>query len=93
MRDPDKVRQLFDYCQILLATVSREGWKFLINTYGLSRVVTINRESGWFDEEDDQEAIKEIKAYCLIAGYDPVGDHFGDYDSETESFIPWAEGQ
>ncbi|MCY9662256.1 hypothetical protein P5G65_12430 [Paenibacillus chondroitinus] len=28
------VEKLFDYCQILEAMISREGWNFLINYHG-----------------------------------------------------------
>lgn len=76
LSDPGKVKELFDYCQILLASISKEGWRFLIKTYGLSGLLAINIESGWFDETDDREAIMEIREHCLNAGYDPDTDCF-----------------
>ena len=86
--DAERVKELFDYCQILLANITKEGWRFLIKTYGFSRLLAINVESGWFDEKDDQDAIAEIREYCLISGYDPEGDCFGQYDPTTGVFSP-----
>lgn len=34
LKDPDKVGELFDYCQILEAYITKSGWDFLINHYG-----------------------------------------------------------
>ena len=39
LADPQKVEGLFDYCQILLANITREGWRFLLKTHGLSGYV------------------------------------------------------
>ena len=92
LQDPDKVKELFDYCQILLANIAKEGWRFLIKTYGFSGLLAINSKSGWFDETDDQEAIGEIREFCLISGYEPDKDNFGEYDPETGVFSPLMDG-
>jgi len=86
--DAKKVKELFDYCQILLATITKEGWRYLIKTYGFSGLLAINTESGWFNETDDQEAIAEIREHCLISGYDPDGDCFGEFDPGTGVLSP-----
>ncbi len=88
LRDPAKVVELFDYCQILLAIITRERWRFLIKTYGYSELLAINQRSGWFDETHAQEAIREIRELCLISGYDPDRDCFGEYDPATGVFSP-----
>ena len=86
------MKELFDYCQILLANIAKEGWRFLIKTYGFSGLLAINSKSGWFDETDDQEAIGEIREFCLISGYEPDKDNFGEYDPETGVFSPLMDG-
>jgi hypothetical protein len=60
-----KVIELFDYCQILEAIVTKEGWEFLLDKYGLKKVFELNNLSGWIDceslkefEEDINEKIK-----------------------------------
>ena len=82
LQDPDKVKEIFDYYQILL-----------IKTYGFSGLLAINSKSGWFDETDDREAMEEIREYSLISGHEPDRDNFGEYDPETGMFFPVMEGQ
>lgn len=91
LTDPKIVEEVFDYCQIWLASVTKEGWRFLIKTHALSGLIAINKRSGWFDEEDDAEAMAGIREECLIAGYDPDTDQFGTYDEETGVFNPARE--
>ena len=52
LRDPERVEELFDYCQIWYAVISREGWDFLLKTYGLEGLYPIDRRSGWHDSPD-----------------------------------------
>lgn len=54
----DNVEKLFDYMQILLAVVSKEGWDFLIRKYGYERLFEINNRSGWIDSETLDEFIE-----------------------------------
>ncbi|MDA0735165.1 MAG: hypothetical protein O2909_08235 [Chloroflexi bacterium] len=93
LQDPDKVKELFDYCQILLANITKEGWRFLIKNYGFPGLLAINNKSGWFDETDDREAMGEIREHCLISGYESDRDKFGEYDPETGVFSPLMEGR
>lgn len=52
------MEKLFDYMQILLAVVSKEGWDFLIRKYGYERLFEINNRSGWIDSETLDEFIE-----------------------------------
>lgn len=80
------MKELLDYCQILLAVINKEGWRFLIKTRGFSGLLAANAESGWIGDIDEEEAISEIREHFLNSGYDPHGDWFGEYDQGTEVF-------
>ncbi|MCL1792276.1 MAG: hypothetical protein FWG34_00245 [Oscillospiraceae bacterium] len=49
LKHPDKVTEIFDYCQILLAHISKAGWDFLTDYYGYEKLFLLNKKSGWFD--------------------------------------------
>ena len=57
----DNVEKLFDYIQILLAVISKEGWNFLIQHYGYEQLFKINNRSGWIDCETLDEFIETLK--------------------------------
>ena len=59
----DQLQTLFDYCQILEAVIYKEGWNFLIDTFGYEQLYTINTQSGWFDSADLTEFKADIAAY------------------------------
>ena len=59
LMNPDKVGELFDYCQILEAYITKSGWDFLINHYGYDGLYDIDKKSGWFDAEN----LEEFKLY------------------------------
>lgn len=40
------MKELFDYCQLLLANITKEEWRFPIKTYGFSGLLAINCKSG-----------------------------------------------
>lgn len=66
--DPQKVEELFDYCQILEADITKSGWRFLIDHYGYEALYEIDRKSGW-SPEDTIEGFIEWVAYKMeIAG-------------------------
>ncbi len=90
LSDVSIVEQVFDYCQILLAFIGKEGWQFLVNMHGIDRLLEINAKSGWFCNDTHQEAYEWLLYHCLISGYDPVNDCFGDYDEETGIFCAEA---
>lgn len=56
----EKVVELFDYCQILEAAISKSGWDFLIAHYGYEQLFSINQESGWFDCSSIEQLICDI---------------------------------
>ncbi|BFT72416.1 hypothetical protein [Paenibacillus sp. P36] len=60
------VEKLFDYCQILEAMISREGWDFLINYHGYQVLYEINEKSEWFDCEHLEGFIFEVEAHIDI---------------------------
>jgi hypothetical protein len=45
----DDVVMLFDYCQILEANISKEGWRYLVDEFGVDRLYEADKKSGWFD--------------------------------------------
>lgn len=56
---PEVVEELFDYCQILEASVTKKGWAFLIDFYGYEKLYEIDKISGWLDAE----TLEEYKAW------------------------------
>lgn len=86
LNDPETVKILFDYCQTLLALISREGWQHLYRTHGEAQLLALNKESGWFDTDSEYSAKRDLHYQCLLAGYDPVNDTLGKYDHETGLF-------
>ena len=68
---PSKVEELFDYCQILEANITKSGWDFLIQFYGYEKLYQIDKKSGWFDAENLEEFQRCIQAemeICLAVG-------------------------
>lgn len=86
LENPAVVKEVFDYCQLLLATISKYGWKKLIQFHGLDELLRINEDSGWFDNQRRIEVIDSIKYECLISGYDPEFNEFGEYDDQSGIF-------
>lgn len=58
---PVNVETLFDYRQIWLAVISKEGWEFLIQQYGYDGLFEINSKSGWIDCERLDEFIEVLE--------------------------------
>lgn len=61
LSSPDNVERLFDYMQILLALIYKEGWDFLIRQYGYEGLFEINSRSGWIDCETLDEYIEALQ--------------------------------
>ena len=61
LSSPTKVRELFDYCQILEGVISKKGWEFLINTYGYETLYSMDKESEWHDCSSLEEYISWIE--------------------------------
>ena len=55
LSNPEKLQELFDYCQILEAYITYDGWKFLVKKYGFKKLFEINNKSGWIDADNIQE--------------------------------------
>lgn len=58
------VEELFDYCQILEAYITKRGWAFLIDYYGYEKLYEIDKISGWIDA-DTLEEYKEWVLYKI----------------------------
>ena len=58
---PGNVEMLFNYMQIWLATISKEGWEFLIQQYGYEKLFEINIKSDWIDCEELDEFIEALE--------------------------------
>lgn len=58
--DEQKVLELFDYCQILEASIFKEGWEFLIKQFGIEKLFELNQISGWLDVNDLSEFRDEV---------------------------------
>lgn len=67
LKNPNTVIEIFDYCQILLGTIQKLGWKFLVNYYGYERLFEFNNESGWEDCESLSEYKSVIEYHMNIA--------------------------
>lgn len=45
----DDVVRLFDYCQIWEAYITKEGWNYLIEKFGMNELYEADIRSGWFE--------------------------------------------
>ena len=60
LKDQKKVESLFNLCQIYEATITADGWHFLIGQYGFQRLYEIDKESGWFNEDTLEEYVLRV---------------------------------
>lgn len=51
----DDIAEIFDYCQILEAVITKKGWDYLIEKFGMDILFLADKKSGWFgcDSMDD----------------------------------------
>ena len=56
---PEKVEELFDYCQILEAYITKNGWQFLIESYGYDKLYEIDKRSGWLSDQSTESNLEE----------------------------------
>lgn len=61
LTDPKIVEELFDYCQILEAYITKQGWAFLIEHYGYEKLYEIDKKSGWLDDDTLEEYIASVE--------------------------------
>ena len=59
LKDPETVEELFDYCQILEAGITRSGWRFLIGYYGYDKLHEIDKRSGWLSDKSRDDTLEE----------------------------------
>ena len=70
LMDPKKVEELFDYCQILEAYITKVGWQLLIEHYGYEKLFEIDKRSGWLSDRTEntlEEYIEWVKYEISIA--------------------------
>ncbi len=80
------VLEIFDYSQILLAIITRKGWKCLFEKFGIKELIEIDRVSGWLEDDDLGEWILSFYTISIESGYDPTCKALGVFDSEKNLF-------
>lgn len=56
----DDVVVLFDYCQILEAYITKDGWNYLIDKFGINELYEADIKSGWFDCPNVEEFAEAV---------------------------------
>lgn len=67
LMEPETVKKLFDYCQILEAYITKKGWAFLTDHYGYEKLYEIDKKSGWTDEDTLAGYIERVRYYISIS--------------------------
>lgn len=67
LSNPDIVIEVFDYCQILLAFITKPGWFYLVEHYGYEELFELDKKSCWIDCETIEEFKTWIDYYISIA--------------------------
>ena len=67
LADPNTVIRVFDYCQILLASITKAGWEFLVDHYGYEKLFELDRISAWKNCDSVTEYKTEIEYEMSIA--------------------------
>ncbi len=80
------VTVLFDFCQIMEATIFAEGWNFLISNYGLNKLYEIDKVSQWFDSDSKEEWLECFLYQTLISGINVQSGKYGNYNEENNLF-------
>ena len=57
----EDVIKLFDYCQIFAALISKEGWEYLIDKFGIEGLYEADKKSGWFDCDSIEEFAENVE--------------------------------
>lgn len=69
----DDVILIFDYCQIMEAMISKKGWDYLIEKFGIERLFEADKKSGWLESDNLNEFICDIEYEKSIAYQDEKG--------------------
>jgi hypothetical protein len=67
LMDAKTVENLFNYCQILEACITKQGWAFLIDQYGYEKLYEIDNISGWINADTLEEFQDWVDYYMSIA--------------------------
>ena len=86
LSDRGTAADVLGYVRLGLGRVTRYGWRFLWNHYGLSGLLELHREAGWCYRCDDEAAAAELVRESLRSGYDPVSGLFGEYHKDAGKF-------
>lgn len=70
----EDVIQIFDYCQIAEAMISKKGWDYLVEKFSLTELYKADNVSGWFGCESIEEFIDAIEYEKSIA-YSNENEH------------------
>lgn len=57
----DILIDIFNYCQILEATIFPAGWELILGGYTLDELLKLNTISGWLDVDNIEDLLSEIK--------------------------------
>ena len=57
----DDIVNLFDYCQISEAVISKNGWDYLIEKFGMDKLFLADKKSSWFDCDSMEDFINAIE--------------------------------
>ena len=83
----ETVQKLFAACNNSGAYVTADGWQFLFRNYSLPELVQLSVAAGWVSTEADTNTLIHLVSQALLAGYDPLSNQQGDFDTETNEFI------
>ena len=69
------VEMLFDYCQIMEAMISRKGWNYPIDRFGMENLYEVEKKSEWFNSESFEEFICDVEYEKERVAYEDEKDH------------------
>ena len=71
------VEMLFDYCGIMEAMISKKGWDFLINKFGMEGLYEADKNSRWlyWDGDSLEQFICDVEHERNEVAYDDENDH------------------
>lgn len=78
---------LFDYCQITEAMISKYGWEFLIQKFGIDGLYQAEKMSGWLDSDSIEQFISDIE-YEKSFAYSDESDHKAITDFFESTHFP-----
>lgn len=83
LQNASTVGDLLCSCSVGDGLIHKEGWRFLLATYGIDGLLDIDlRNWDWLDGDQEQ-----LIANARLSGYDPETDRFGIWD-DRDGFVP-----